>query len=402
MFLDPWHEGETKAGNDNSDPNVLDQSKFDHATTTKWMREFVREGLKRTRARGADLEIITTLYGPPAWMTKQKFMRGRDLDQAEKYELGEYLIAWVKYLRETERFPVKYVSLHNEGEDFSRWPVDGKSAGLPTHDYNMYWPPSQVVDFVKFLRPMFDRAGLRDVGVSNGEPTNWYRFAMWGYATEIAADAEALKNLGLITSHGFTGTDRWFGDHNSTGIDLLRLRRPELKAWTTSMTWGKMDNGFVDDLRRQIYNVKVNAAIPWAAIQTSNWVGGDPNPGTAIRVIEDCGCFQVLPGYWRYKQVSRAGQPGMAVATVESDDPDLRLMAFGSNGTKHKDAFVLINMSWDAKTARIRVRGTKAAAFTAFRTSLNENYRPAGRYTLADSAIEYTATPNSVTTFFAQ
>ena len=40
-------------------------SKFDHKTTTEWMRYFVREGLDRTRARGADLQIITTLYGPP-------------------------------------------------------------------------------------------------------------------------------------------------------------------------------------------------------------------------------------------------------------------------------------------------------------------------------------------------
>ncbi len=61
MFLDPYHE----PVNDNPDLNLIDMSKFDHATTTEWMRAFVREGLKRTRARGADLRIVTTLYGPP-------------------------------------------------------------------------------------------------------------------------------------------------------------------------------------------------------------------------------------------------------------------------------------------------------------------------------------------------
>ena len=148
MFLDPLHQAEPGG-------------EFDHETTTRWMRYFVREGLKRTRARGDDLTIITTLYGPPAWATKQKFMRGRDLDPARKYDLARYMIDWVRYLREDQKLPVKYLSLHNEGEDWTRWPADGKSGNIGTgHDYNLFWPPEQVVDFIKFLRPMLDAAGL--------------------------------------------------------------------------------------------------------------------------------------------------------------------------------------------------------------------------------------------------
>ena len=30
------------------------------------------------------------------------------------------MIAWVKYLRGREKLPVRYLSLHNEGEDFYR------------------------------------------------------------------------------------------------------------------------------------------------------------------------------------------------------------------------------------------------------------------------------------------
>jgi len=63
--------------------------------------------------------------------------------------VAEYLISWVKYLRETEGVPVKYISLHNEGEDFVRWPEDGGDPGGVNHDYNMFWPPAQVVDFFK-------------------------------------------------------------------------------------------------------------------------------------------------------------------------------------------------------------------------------------------------------------
>ena len=89
MFYDPFHQ---------SEPGGV----FDHETTTEYMREFVRRGLEKTRSRGAGLQIITTLYGPPAYMTLQKVIRGRDIDPEHKEDLADYLINWVKYLREKE------------------------------------------------------------------------------------------------------------------------------------------------------------------------------------------------------------------------------------------------------------------------------------------------------------
>lgn len=100
MFLDPFHSGN------------------DHTTTTHWMRMFAREGLSRVRAWGGDLSILTTLYGPPARMTKQKFVLGRDLDPAHTRELCGYIADWVKYLRTVEKLPVRYASLHNEGDAY--------------------------------------------------------------------------------------------------------------------------------------------------------------------------------------------------------------------------------------------------------------------------------------------
>jgi len=390
MFLDVWHQ-------------AAPGGPFDHETTTKWMRYFIKEGLRRTRAAGGDMQVVTTLYGPPAWATKQKFVRGRDLDPAQARNLATYLISWIRFLRERENIPVRYVSLHNEGEDFERWPINGDSPGYATHDYNLFWPPRQVTDFMTLLRPMMDAAGLRDVGITPGETTNWWRFLTWGYAPAIWGDEAALKSMGLITSHGFTGGDgRWYGGHTGEGVALLRQKRPELHAWTTSMTWGKMDPNFVTDIRGQIYDVKVNGVIPWAAVQTSKWVGGDPNPGAAIRVIEDCGCYQVLPGYYYYKQVSRAGQPGMAVAAVEDGAGGLRLIGFAKNQTRHPDAFVLINTSADERRASIRVTGSTAARFAAVRTSLNESHKDAGSFALSGAGFEYTAPGRSVTTFYAQ
>jgi hypothetical protein len=401
MFLDSFHQDEPGEGYD-WDRNAIDLDAYDHEKTTRWMRYYVREGLRRTRARGDDFEIITTLYGPPAWTTKQRIVRGRDLDHNYKYEVAKYVISWAKYLREVESFPVKWVGLHNEGEDWMRWPEDGTEGGL-NHDYNMYWPPEQVADFVGFMRPMLDAQDMQDVGIAPGETSNWYRFYEWGYADAMADDPLALRNLGLITSHGFFGRNpgRWYGDWRSAGIDLLRAKRPELHAWVTSASWSKMDPYFVWEIHNNIYSAKVNAIIPWAAVQqTGKWVGGDPNPGTAFRV-DGKGGYTVEPGYYYFKQICRAGQAGMAVAKVLSNDSQVSAIGFAGNGTKHPDAFVIINLAEDTRQLPIQVLGTGATAFGAYRTSLDEQHVPLGEFAVRDNMLTYDAPPLSVTTFYA-
>ena len=394
MFFDPFHQKRPDA-------------EFDHETTTKWMRYFVREGLKRTRARGDDLTIVTTLYGPPPWATKQKLLRGRDLDAARKYDLARYMIDWVKFLREKEHLPVRYISLHNEGEDWMRWPADGKSGNIGGgHDYNMFWPPEQVVDFLKFMRPMLDEAGLGDVAITPGECSNWYRFSAWGYADAIAEDEGALQNLGLITSHGFYNGSYgcWFAEHRSVGIDVLRARRPGLHAWVTSTSWGRMDVVFVREAFGNIYTAKVNAIIPWACIQRpTKWVGGDPNPGCAFRVYED-GTYKVMRGYYYYKQLCRAGRPGMAVAKTMEMDSEIALIAFSRNGTKYPDAFILINIGKEGmKKINVKIAGTPGKTFRAYRTTdKEEQYKPIGEFTLENDVLVYEAPRLSATTFFAK
>ena len=407
MFLGSWHEGETKADNDNDDPWDLNMEGFDHERTTKWMRYFNHEGLERTRARGDDLEIVTTLYGPAPWMTEQKFLLGPYLDQDEKLEMAEYMVSWVKFLKDEENLPVKYLSLHNEGDAYYRWPRDGSLPGEDHRDFNLLWRPDQVVEYLKILRPMLDKYGLQDVGITPGETQNWYRFHMWGYAPAIVQDAEALENLAIITSHSFANWENlestYYGDWRSNGIDMIREEKPDMRAWVTSMSWGDMDARFVDAIRRNIYMSKVNGLLPWATVQrVGEWVGGDPNPGTAFKVNPD-GTYEVMPGYYFYKQVTRAGQPGMKVAHVESYDPDVNLLAWSSNGTDNPDAFVVVNIEEEEKEAVVHVRGTDSDQFTAYRTSDDDRYEPIGSYFVNEKGeIHYTVPPNSATTFFAE
>jgi hypothetical protein len=394
MFLDSWHQ--TKPG-----------GPFNHKKTTEHMRYFTRNGLAITRDRGADLKFITTLYGPPAFMTKQKVIRGRDFDPAYKEDLAKYLISWSKFLIEEEGLPLKYVSLHNEGEDWQRWPQDGGDGpDHYNHDYNLYWPPEMVVDYLKFLPGKIKDAGLKDLGITPGEYFGWDRFSDYGYAMAIARDKEALKNLDLITSHGFHswGWGRWNTYHTSRPNDIIQAKRPELHSWVTSTSWGTMDANFIREIYGNIYHSRVNAIIPWAVVQRPGlWIGGDPNAGCAFNVFDD-GSYSIRKGYYFYKQVSRAGQPGMGVAYTVSMDAQVKIIAFASNKTDHPDAFVVVNVGNEPKDLMISISGNTTGGFRAYRSKNNESelYHDAGSFSLQNKSLHYIAPAGSVTTFFTE
>ena len=164
-----------------------------------------------------------------------------------------------------------------------------------------------------------------------------------------------------------------------------------------------MDAKFVKEIWGNIYEAQINGLIPWAGIQRPPlWVGGDPNPGCAINVNED-GTYVLRPGYYFYKQVSRAGQPGMGVVHTISMDSEIPVIAFSSNGTKNPDVFVVVNTSTGKeKPVVVNIKGTKSTRFRAFRTNgEEEKYTGIGEFDVENGEILYKAPKNSVTTFFA-
>lgn len=410
-FVDPFHEKE----NDNDDPFSMDARKFDHETTTRFIRYFLSEGLARTRARGDDLVVLAGLYGPPGWMSKQKGFRGRDLDPNMGLEVLEYLASWARYLRDEMKANVRYVSMHNEGEDKARWRPDGRDA--PTHyhhDYNMWWPDRQVVEVLRRGREVLDAHGLPEVGLTSGETVRWRNFSRFvtrdgevmRYAAAIASDSQALANLGLITSHGFWHPE---DSYDPTGVRRLRRKRPELHAWTTSYTWGEMSVDIVEDARRFIYETEVNGLIPWATVH-NDFESDKLHPPRGFRVSGNAnspirtnhGRVEVTKAYYHYKQMSRAGQPGMQVARVSSDDPQVTLMAWTKGQSRHPGAFVVINLGDEPRAIRGRITGARASSLTGFVTQDdgNANHKPLGTLPLEGGAFTYVAPPRSSTTFY--
>ena len=398
MFLDPLHQTEKNGA-------------FDHQTSTTYMREFVRYGVKMSEQRGDKLSIITTLFCPPAYATKQKILRGRDLDPDFKNNVANYMIDWVKYLRNVEKFPVDYISMHNEGEDWQRWPADGSESYLDKgHDYNMFWPKEQVVDFLAFMRSMLDKSGLKEVGLTTGETTYWSKFYTTGYANAIFENKQALNNLSLITSHGFYSPnleDRWFGGPTNHGTTLLQSERPELHSWSTSLYF-KPGILFLKSMHMQIYQAGVNGIIPWAFTKD---IGTYDKTIKPIDILAD-GTFSVAPLYYIFKQLTRAAQKGTKVVQTFSMDTEILAFGFSANESSDKDAIVVGNNHNFPWKISIEIKGSDKKIFRAFRSNegqidkLNpmvtwEKYKDIGNYELVNDRILIDMPPKSVVTLFA-
>jgi O-glycosyl hydrolase len=396
MFIDSLQAGTSKPAGVNPDPMALDPRIYDHETTTTWMRWFWREGLKRLRARGEEPRLVATLYGPAPWMTKQKILRGRDIDPAEKYEIAKYIISFARHMIEKEGIPIRFLSLHNEGgiEEMRRWPADGGDAPeYAKHDYNCIWPVETVAEFIAFMREMLDRQGLRQVALGNGECTRLDGTVK--YVEAIVRNPAALANYGLVTSHGFGRDDSMF---TSAHLDVVRRVKPDFHGWVTSASWGRMDMSFLRTIHHHIMTSQVNGYIPWAVVQRhSQWVGGDPNPGTAI-LIDDQGRWSVQRGYTLFKHYCRVGRAGMAVADAQDASAEVLVTAFAAAGTKSADAAVVLNTGEAPQKLELRLDGSRHRRFSVVATDDSRSYERLADAVPAQGVLSLELPPRSVHT----
>lgn len=394
MFLDPWRQESPGAP-------------FDHETTARHMLEFAEAGAKLRREAGRELIVIVTLYGPPPWATVQKHIGGRDLDWTQGPDLIAYVLDWVEFLR-GKGLDVRYISPHNEGEDFYRWTFDEGKQRLERFDYNAYWRPRDVNRFIVETTAEIERRGMKNLSVTNGEPSNWTRFYHWGYATALRHDGQALRDLGLVTTHGFINGDpskMSYGTAQSLTMDLLREDRPDLKAWVTSLSWGEMDTRFLRLILENISAAKVNAVIPWAGIQLDGeWFGDYKHANAAIRVDREGG-HHITQGYSFYKQLTSAGHRGMEVAYSSAANAQVHMLAFAGAESGFPDAFVISDSIaiWGLPI-RIAVNGTDAKRFRAFRSSEDgqERFKEIGVFDVDDGAIVYDPPSGTTTTFISE
>jgi hypothetical protein len=92
----------------------------------------------------------------------------------------------------------------------------------------------------------------------------------------------------------------------------------------------------------------------------------------------------------------------MALADVVSEHPEIRRIAFSSNGTENADAFTVFHLGGHRKDLIIEVNSSGSDTFESYVSGQGQQYKPDGTHKLRNSAIETTLYRDTAVTFFAK
>ncbi|MFC1569241.1 hypothetical protein ACFL4L_03335 [bacterium] len=121
--------------------------------------------------------------------------------------------------------------------------------------------------------------------------------------------------------------------------------------------------------------------------------------------INPAGNYEVRRGYYFYKQITRAGQPGMAVVRTWQEDSEIAIIGFAGNGTLNSDTFVVANLFKEGgKPVEINLLGTEAKLFEAYQTTedMTNKYTYIGDFEVKNGKVICNTIAGSVTTFFCK
>ncbi len=377
MFIDPFRLNYCQQ--DSDEDRIVEVNEYHFQDLPSFHAQVAHYALEVVRSWGGELKIILSGLCPPAWMTRQKELSGRDLDPVNRIPYSRYLVAWVRYLSVSEKLPIYCLSLHSRGEMWQLW----DSYGIPKYSntgMNLYWSPEMVVDFLKLIRRQLDHNGLEHIGLSPGDTKNWGNFYDWGYADQILEDPLALSAISLLTSNAnLSGNSN---DFCSTGIDLIHEKRPDLHAWVTTDELRNILPGSISALYKLIYRTKANSVILSTTIKKKD------------------GGFAQIKDLSFLKPVCKAGQPGMGVCQVRCNGSDISIIGFSRNSTRNTDSFVLINDDKQDWNIPVEIRGSASAKFSVYRTSESENFLRLPDVPVKEGKIRYLAPAKSVSGFY--
>ncbi len=377
MFVDPFRLNYCQQ--DSDEDHIVELNDYHFHDLPSFHTQLASYALEVARSWGGDLKIMLSGLCPPAWMTRQKELSGRDLDPVSRIHYSQYLVAWARYLSISEKLPLHSLSLHSRGEMWQLW----DSSGIPLYSntgMNLYWSPEMIVDFLKLIRRQLDHNGLEHVALSPGDTKNWGNFYDWGYADLIIEDPLALSAVSLLSSNAnLSGNSN---DFCSTGIDLIHEKRRDLHAWVTIDEIRNIRPDSISAFYKLIYRTKVNSLIISTAIKNKD------------------GSFSRSKELNFLKPVCKAGLPGMGVCQVGCNGSDMSIIGFSNNSTRNTDSFVLINddkLDWNIP---IEIRGSASAKFSVYRTSASENFLRLADVPVKEGKIHYKAPAKSVSGFY--
>jgi O-glycosyl hydrolase len=304
---------------------------------------------------------------------------------------GDWRQAYADYL-------VKYIQdYQSEGipltaVDFVNEPEFGPSYA------SMIMTPAQVTDFIKVLRPALDRAHLT-TKIACCDLQGWPHAIT--FANAILADPVAAQDVGLLTSHGYTGTpDSTITSANSAHKQVWETEWSTFSPFDTAWDDGSDSSGFAwaSRIATGLTSANLNAFLYWWGAMEKN-----DNEGL-IRLTGDS--FTVskrLSAFANFSRFIRPGAMRINGTVTGSVGDNHRLLVTAVRNVDGSFAVVVLNTGTTGVTTPVTLRHISGAhTMTAYLTNATNDVSPLATNTINDDAFMATIPARSLVTFVIQ
>jgi len=376
--------------NDDADPNSTSLANFQLGSLASRLQY-----LKDMKAAGLNTFIVSIWSAPPWMKTNGRIDNGTSTNAAPPYnpnptsadnqlrtdmyeEFAERCVAYIRIIKQETGLDVFAMSLQNEPR-FSQFYESTVFDG------------AALANLIKVVGKRFETEGLatkifmpEDVGYFEG---------INGLIQPILADAEAMKYVDIIATHGYA-------------FDGVTAGSADAQTWQTMFNWGASrdlplwmteTSGFANDMQgavdlsKAMYTAmkygKVSAWLFWT------FSGAQIDP---YYLMNTAG--QKSKRYFSSKNFYRYVRPGAQRIDI-SDDAAHKLFALAFiNDATHEQTIIIINDQESDRAIQVTGTGLQSAAIV-YRTSENEDALDKGTANIGEGLI---VPAKSVVTLFSK
>jgi O-glycosyl hydrolase len=374
--------------NDDSNPNTFNWAGFNFGPTSDNGKQF--PFISALSAKGS--KIIGTVWTPPLWMklftdstripsqcyncnncaigSPARKPCGGSLNPIYYSEFAEYLVAYVKTLKQQTGVDLYGISIQNEP-----WFANPFEATVVK--------PAEYADILKIVAQRFEAEGLTTKFFGPEHMAEWSWGIQTQYVNEILNDSTVKPYLDIYAVHSYVdgvtpdygSADGWTNLYNNITVAHGK------PIWMTETSSGDTGYTLGFNMSRALYlALKFGRVTGWVY-----WYMADAmivnNVPTKLGYA--------LKNYYRYVR------PGAVSVGATSSDPEILSLAF-DHATDSSTTIVLINNGTTAKTITLSVSGGSIPAqYTIYRTSSTENCINAG---IMPASGSIQLPPQSITT----
>jgi O-glycosyl hydrolase len=271
--------------NDDGDPYHVTAAAFDATDIDQRVEEVILPFKKRVEARGDPF----CMYLSPS------FFDGGSSGSAPAWMLGspaeyaEWALAFIEHLKSKYGLEPDFYSVCNEAGN------------------NNAFGPQIVADIIRELGPRMAQAGLK-TRIEFPECVN--AGASWRYIQSTQNDPELWKYVGVLSYH-------LYGD---------RTPRPQIRDFAAARGIPTAQTEFMGTTINDLYEDLTEGGVSyWEHYGMAGSWGGN---GTYLQTSLDGNAISFYGQTWNFRQVMHYVRPGAARIGANSDNPDVRALAF--------------------------------------------------------------------------